>query len=197
MYWAKGADIASAATLVVGADGNYFDVTGSTGPVTAMTVPVGMLFMLHFISTPTLTHHATNLNLPSAADIVVASDDTAICFSPAANQVYVLDYRRADGTSVKNSVSVQAPVAKSDNTVYQAATDGILQGYYTLNVSTGVVNVYTDSANPPTTVVQLAGPPSTGACAFPIFVLIKKNNYYKAVGTNFAAAVLEFVPLTS
>ena len=28
--WSKGADIASAATLTLGTDGNYFDVTGTT-----------------------------------------------------------------------------------------------------------------------------------------------------------------------
>ena len=90
VYWAKGADIVSAATLVLGTDGNMFDVTGSTGPITAITVPAGMLFMLQFDSTPTLTHHATNLNLPGGANITVAAGDRAVCFATAANQVDVI-----------------------------------------------------------------------------------------------------------
>ena len=96
MYWAKGADIVSAATLVLGTDGNMFDVTGSTGPITAITVPAGMLFMLQFDSTPTLTHHATNLNLPGAANITAVAGDRAICFATAANTVHILDYSFAD-----------------------------------------------------------------------------------------------------
>ncbi len=98
MYWAKGADIASAATLVLGSDGNMFDVTGSTGPITAITVPAGMLFMLQFDSTPTLTHHATNLNLPGAADLTMAAGDRLICIATAANQVLVLSIERAAAT---------------------------------------------------------------------------------------------------
>lgn len=95
MYWSKGADIASAATLVLGTDGNMFDVTGSTGPITAITVPAGMLFMLQFDSTPTLTHHATNLNLPGGANIVAEAGDRLIGFATAANTVHVLDFIRA------------------------------------------------------------------------------------------------------
>ena len=90
MYWAKGADIVSAATLVLGTDGNMFDVTGSTGPITAITVPAGMLFMLQFDSTPALTHHATNLNLPGGVNITAVAGDRLIGFATAANQVHVL-----------------------------------------------------------------------------------------------------------
>ena len=100
--WAKGADITSAATLVLGTDGNFFDVAGSTGPITAITVPAGTLFMLQFDSTPTLTHHATNLNLPSGANIVAAAGDRLIGFATAANTVHVVAYIRATGGSLIN-----------------------------------------------------------------------------------------------
>ena len=89
MYWAKGADIVSAATLVLGTDGNMFDVTGSTGPITAITVPAGMLFMLQFDSTPTLTHGA-NLRLPNATSITAVAGMKLIGFATAANSVEVL-----------------------------------------------------------------------------------------------------------
>ena len=89
MYWAKGADIVSAATLVLGDDGNMFDVTGSTGPITAITVPAGMLFMLQFDSTPTLTHGA-NLRLPNATSITAVAGMKLIGFATAANSVEVL-----------------------------------------------------------------------------------------------------------
>ena len=95
MYWAKGADIASASPLVIGSDGNYFDVTGTTG-FAAMTVPAGLTFMLQFDGILTLTHHATNLNLPGGANITTAAGDRMICFATAANTVHVLDYSFAD-----------------------------------------------------------------------------------------------------
>ena len=116
MYWAKGADIASAATLVLGTDGNMFDVTGATGPITAITVPAGMLFMLQFDSTPTLTHHATNLNLPGGADIIAAAGDRAICFATAANTVHVLGYTKADGKPVVGALTSGTVIATTSGT---------------------------------------------------------------------------------
>jgi len=92
--WAKGADIASATTLVLGTDGNFFDVTGSTGPIGAITVAAGTFFCLQFDSTPTLTHSAT-LDLPGEANIVAAAGDRAICWAQAANDVQVLSFTRA------------------------------------------------------------------------------------------------------
>lgn len=99
MYWAKGADIASASPLVIGSDGNYFDVTGTTG-FASMTVPAGMLFMLQFDGALVLTHHTTNLNLPGGANITTAAGDRLIGFATAANTVHVLEYTRATGNIV-------------------------------------------------------------------------------------------------
>lgn len=94
--WAKGSDIVSAATLVLGTDGNYFDVTGNTGPVTAITVPAGTLFMLQFDSNPTFNHGAS-LDMPGEANITFAAGDRLICFAEAANTVQVLSIFRASG----------------------------------------------------------------------------------------------------
>jgi len=107
--WTKGADIVSATTLVLGTDGNYFDVTGNTGPIGTITVPAGTLFILQFDSTPTLTHNGTNLDLPGEADITAEAGDSLIGFSTAANQVHVLSYTRASGQPVSSdAVSGQA-----------------------------------------------------------------------------------------
>lgn len=99
MYWAKGADVASANPLVVGTDGNYFDVTGTTG-FASMTVTSGLLFMLQFDGALVLTHHATNLNLPGGANITTATGDRMICFATGANTVHVLDYVKASGLAL-------------------------------------------------------------------------------------------------
>jgi len=92
--WSKGADITSATTLVLGGDGNYFDVTGNTGPIGTITVPKGVLFMLQFDSTPTLTNSAT-LDIPGEADIIMTAGDRVIGFSQGANDVQILTVFRA------------------------------------------------------------------------------------------------------
>src|SRR3990167_5571890 len=120
VIWNKGADIVSAATLVLGTDGNIFDVTGATGPITAITVPAGKLFLLQFDSTPTLTHHATNLNLPCAADIVVEAGDRFIGYATAANQVHVFSYVRASGIALTPTLTLGADTALSGATADRA-----------------------------------------------------------------------------
>ncbi|MDP6587157.1 MAG: hypothetical protein QF535_21065, partial [Anaerolineales bacterium] len=48
----------------------------------------------------TMTHHATNLDLPGEANITTAAGDVATFQSTAANQVQCINYTRADGTAV-------------------------------------------------------------------------------------------------
>lgn len=74
----KGADITSATALALGTDGNYFDVTGTT-TITSINTSgrIGTWIKLHFDGIITLTHHATNLILPGAANITTAAGDEA------------------------------------------------------------------------------------------------------------------------
>jgi len=83
----QGADIVSATTIVVGTDGDYFDINGATGPVGTFTVAAGRRFSLQFDSTPTLTHHATNLDLPGETDFIAAAGDILNFFAHTANKV--------------------------------------------------------------------------------------------------------------
>ena len=59
----KGADIASAATLVLGSDGNSFDVTGTTGITAISAKPAGTVIMLQFDGVVDITHNAVSLIL--------------------------------------------------------------------------------------------------------------------------------------
>jgi len=106
--WVKGGDIASADPLVIDDDGNYFDVTGTTG-FAALTVPVGALVMLQFDGALTLTHHATNLNLPGGANIVTAAGDRLIGFAPAADDFHVLSFAQAGNRNFQDLI-VQRPI---------------------------------------------------------------------------------------
>lgn len=73
--WDKGADIASQATLDLGFDGNYFDVTGTTGVTAASAKPIGTRILLQFDAVLTVTHHATNLRLRDGLNFAVAAGD--------------------------------------------------------------------------------------------------------------------------
>lgn len=88
----KGDDIVSANPLVIGTDGIYFTVTGTTG-VSTMTVDAGRMFFLQFEGALILTHSSI-LDLPGAADITTAAGDHATCFAAAPNVVRVMTYQR-------------------------------------------------------------------------------------------------------
>tara|TARA_R100000808_G_scaffold17647_1_gene38939 strand:+ start:149 stop:1831 length:1683 start_codon:yes stop_codon:yes gene_type:complete len=75
--WSKGADVASAASLTLGTDGNYFDITGTTTITSIGSLAIGTVVKLHFDGALTLTHNATDLILPGAANITTAAGDEA------------------------------------------------------------------------------------------------------------------------
>jgi hypothetical protein len=93
--WSKGADVASAAALTLGDDGNYFDVTGTMAITSIATVGVGTVIKLHFDGALTLTHHATDLVLPGGANITTAAGDEAEFVEYAAGDWRCVNYERA------------------------------------------------------------------------------------------------------
>lgn len=95
----KGADIASAATLDLStATGNLVHITGTT-TITAVTLNTGQYRQVIFDGILTLTHHATNNNLPGAANIITAAGDRAVYWSDGTT-VYVTEYQRASGAAL-------------------------------------------------------------------------------------------------
>lgn len=68
----EGAAIPSASTITLGNDGNTFHITGSTGPITALSGTQNEVTLV-FDSTPTLTHSG-NLILQYAANYVAAAN---------------------------------------------------------------------------------------------------------------------------
>jgi len=71
----KGADIASANALTLGADGNYFDVTGTTNITSIVTVGIGAQVTLQFDDVVTVSHHATDLITPNGQDMITQAGD--------------------------------------------------------------------------------------------------------------------------
>jgi len=81
----KGSDVASASALTLGV-GNIFDVTGTTTITSIATKGVGTMVVLQFDGALTLTHHATNLILPGAANITTYAGYVAALYEYAAGQ---------------------------------------------------------------------------------------------------------------
>jgi hypothetical protein len=76
----QGGDIASAATIDLGAaTGQYVKVNGTTAITSLGTVNAGVIRWVEFTGVLTLTHHATALKLPGGATIVTSAGDVG-CF---------------------------------------------------------------------------------------------------------------------
>lgn len=114
---ALGDPITSASTInLTTATGNFLHITGTT-TIAAVTLGSGMRREVIFDGILTLTHHATNNNLPGGANITTSVGDRASYYSDGTT-VYCTKYVKADGTSViSQSVASQAEaIAGTDNT---------------------------------------------------------------------------------
>lgn len=95
----RGADVASASTIDLGAaTGDCVDVTGTT-TITAVTLAEGLERTVRFTAATTLSH-GSSLVLPGAADITTAAGDFGAFRGYAAGVVRMTSFLRADGTPV-------------------------------------------------------------------------------------------------
>jgi hypothetical protein len=101
----KGVDVASAAALTLGDDGNAFDVTGTTAITSIVTKGVGTTVVLQFDDALTLTHHATDLILPTGANITTAAGDIAVFYEYATGDWRCISYQRANGQGLLQVLS--------------------------------------------------------------------------------------------
>lgn len=94
--WKRGSDVASAGALSLG-DGNIFNITGTTAITSIGTKGVGTIVILRFTGALTFTHHATDLILPTGANITTAAGDYVILEEYASGDWRVIGYQRANG----------------------------------------------------------------------------------------------------
>ena len=126
---AKGADIASVAgvTDIGAATGNSCDVTG-TNTITGLgTVQAGTLRFVRFTGILILTHNATSLILPAAANITTAAADSAIFLSLGSGNWRCENYYRKDGTALTAFTASTAPAGTTIqvvNTITGAVATG-------------------------------------------------------------------------
>ncbi|WP_293765795.1 hypothetical protein [uncultured Aquitalea sp.] len=110
----KGADLASAATVAIGAaTGEYVTITGST-PITAFDViQAGANRTVRFAGSLVLTHNATKLILPGGASIATLAGDVATFRSEGGGNWRCVGYQRADGSALQSGARMilYGPVA--------------------------------------------------------------------------------------
>ena len=90
----KGADVASATTLPVISDGNFFDVTGTTEIQIIASMGIGTEITLQFDGALQLTHSA-NLVLPGAANITTIAGDVLTFVEYASADWVCVSYQSA------------------------------------------------------------------------------------------------------
>ena len=94
--------VASAATTdLANVASNNIEVTGAAVVTSFGVRPAGAIRLVRFRDAGlTLTHHAANLILPGAANIITQAGDTAILRSHGAGGWRVFAYQRADGAAL-------------------------------------------------------------------------------------------------
>jgi len=123
--WAQGADIASATTTDIGAaTGNFIDVTGTVTITGLGTVQAGTLRLVTFTGILILTHNATSLILPGAANITTAAGDTAIFVSLGSGNWRAISFSKAAGTPIVAGAVPDGSVVQVVNTQDGAVATG-------------------------------------------------------------------------
>lgn len=148
----KGADIASAATTSIGAaTGMFVHVTGTTTITSFGTGTAGWLRVVRFAGILTLTHNATSLILPTAANITTAANDIGVFVSEGSSNWRCVGYLRANGmpltadtdTTLAANSDTKVPTQKA----VKAYVDGIVAAQDAM-VFKGVIDCSTNPNYP-------------------------------------------------
>lgn len=116
---AAEATIASAATTHIGALTNYrLAITGTT-TITSFGTSTNRTKLLRFTDSLILTHNATSLFLPGAANILTQAGDTAVATSDASGNWRVRDYFRASGEPLVQRASFRNRIINGDFRINQ------------------------------------------------------------------------------
>ena len=167
--WAKGAAIASPAdgSLELGTDGNTFDITGTNAITSIGTVSVGTCIKLHFDGVLTLTHHATDLILPGAANITTAAGDEAEFVEYASGDWRCVSYSQAGSRNYQDRV-LQRPTLKDYGETVNAigSTGG---GTQDIDLTAG--NVVSATVDTSTNTFTFSNPSATSkGCSFTLIL---------------------------
>ena len=135
--WAKGADIASAAALALGTDGNLFKITGTTTITSFTGVPQAGAEVTLWFSGATKVTHGSNIKLIGGLDfytdadslLTLVSDGTNMIERCAVNQpVTASSVGRGLRTIASQETSSTMPITDPGSGTPPAATPGGARG---------------------------------------------------------------------
>lgn len=139
---AKGADIASASSIDLGAaTGNYVEITGTTGITALGTVQAGTIRFVRFIGALTLTYNATSLILPGARDIVTAANDRAIFVSLGSGNWICVSYLKASASALGDVVTTSHAATEAATAATMYGNFHNVTGAYTVTLPSAVVGM--------------------------------------------------------
>ena len=138
--WAKGSDVASENALFTTSsfptDGNYFDITGTTSITSLITSgQVGTVVKVHFDGALTLTHHATDLILPSEANITTVAGDEAEFIEYNSGDWRCTNYTKLDGTAIATSGGKVLQVVSNAIITNTGPASGAWSNYMTKDIT--------------------------------------------------------------
>lgn len=140
VHLAKGADIASAAALTPGADGNYFHVTGTTTVTSIAAAQAGSVIYLEFDGAVLLTHNGTSLILQGATNYTTAAGDVLAFMSEGSGNWRELLRRLVAGTGYTQGARVTHNANQSINDVTETALAFNTEDYDTDAIHDTVTN---------------------------------------------------------
>lgn len=141
----KGADIASAAALALGADANYFHVTGVTTITSISSRNAGEIIILEFDGAVTLTHNAVSLILLSGANTTTQAGDVFVFVSEGGGNWR--EVRPRSSTLVHGAAGHTGDVIPAANQDFGAFFSDIAQIAAPANPAAGTRRIFVDSAD--------------------------------------------------
>lgn len=144
----KGAPIASAATINLdAATGNYLHITGSTGPVTAVTLAQGAEREVTLDGAPTFVH-SSSLILPGGANVTGAAGDVVTFRGEGGGVTRVTSWVRGSGKAMLSSGFCNMVVLTSTQTWTPPSPDIVLAEITVIDGGYGGGTTTNSSPNP-------------------------------------------------
>lgn len=142
-----------------------------------------------------------NTPFGTTANKLIKLDSSAKIPALDGSQLTSIAASQITGTIGASQISaiVGAPVAKNTGTIYQAATDGIVEVFGVSSGGQGItLQAYTDSSATPSTLVQqIYIPDATNAALGGLSFIVKKSNYYQIVLSRGTVSGMVFIPIGS
>lgn len=146
-FYLPADSVASAATTDIGGGlSNTKTITGTTG-ITSFGSSASVndpIYHLTFAGALTITHHATQLILPSGANITTAAGDTAIAQYLGSGNWKILAFNKADGTAL---VAGAVPARAATGAITAETNEATYISPDRLLYSKRVVKAWVDFAN--------------------------------------------------